>query len=224
MKKLLALGLLLGCGLAWAETATDLDCIKCVDTPELGKKSVGTGKLKDGAVTVEKVAPELSNAIGTSCPPGQALVGMDESGNFVCESFSQPWELFDFPIGGTNVVNDCSLGEKYIKRSDFDPSLFVGAQLCGALRYKLFLADSLGGPYFEIGDAGGSGEDHCELIGAPNGTVAPFVVGPSLPNAYCRLDRGDPFVLVTDDGSCYRTGYYECGVFIPAEPLLGEPM
>ena len=219
MKKLLALGLLIGCGPVWAQTATDLDCIKCVGTAELAKKAVGTGKIKDGAVTVEKVAPELSNAIGTFCPPGQAVVGMDETGNFVCETFAPEWELFDFPIGGTNVVNDCSLGEKYIKRSDFDPGLFVGAQTCGVLRYKLFLSESMGGPYWEIADGNFGGEDHCELVGGPDATDGLVEESPPLPSGFVRNNRGEPFVFLTPpDNTYFRAPYYECGVFIPAEP------
>jgi hypothetical protein len=110
MKNLIATMLLLGCGAAQAAPATDLECDKCIQTNEIAggaitsgrlKKSavttgkirsraVTTGKIMDGAVTVEKVAPEIANAIGTSCLAGQAVVGMDESGNFVCEGVISP--------------------------------------------------------------------------------------------------------------------------------------
>ena len=83
----------------------DVDCIKCVDasdiapaavttgkirkkavtTTRLAPQSVTTGKIKNGAVTVNKVSPKLSNAIGTSCPAGESVVGIDASGNLVCE-------------------------------------------------------------------------------------------------------------------------------------------
>jgi hypothetical protein len=43
-------------------------------------------KIQDGAVTIDKVAPELSNSIGMFCPPGESVVGIDVSGNLVCES------------------------------------------------------------------------------------------------------------------------------------------
>lgn len=57
-----------------------------VSTSKLRSGAVSTSKIQNGAVTVDKVSPELRNAIGTSCPAGESVVGMDVSGNFVCES------------------------------------------------------------------------------------------------------------------------------------------
>jgi hypothetical protein len=263
-------------GPLWAVTADDVDCVKCVDksdialeavnslrikdgavttskikagavgTSRLRNSAVTTEKIEDGAVTVDKVAPKLSNAIGQFCMPGQAVVGMDASGNFVCENFTPEWTAFDFPIGGSNVLNDCSLGEKYIKPSDMDPSLYVGAQVCSELQqlqplklddpaplvilsafaYKLFLADSMGGPYWEISDSGGNGEDHCELIGGTEGDTSPVggdEMSPSAPSGYCRFDTGEPFEFLTEVeltfDDCWRTDYYECGIAIPSGEL-----
>jgi hypothetical protein len=56
-----------------------------VTTAKLGPGAVTTGKIADGAVSVDKVSAELAAAIGTFCPPGEAVVGMDENGQFVCE-------------------------------------------------------------------------------------------------------------------------------------------
>ena len=47
--------------------------------------------------------PGPVNAISTSCPSGQAVVGMDMSGNFLCESFSQD------SSGGTVGMDDGSI-------------------------------------------------------------------------------------------------------------------
>lgn len=33
-------------------------------------------------------------------------------------------------------------------------------------RYKLYLSETLSGPFRNIGDGAGKGEDHCEFIGA----------------------------------------------------------
>ena len=63
MKKLIVIVLLLGCGPAWSEPATDLDCIKCVGTAELAKNAVGSGKLKNGAVTQGKLSPDVAALI-----------------------------------------------------------------------------------------------------------------------------------------------------------------
>lgn len=57
-----------------------------VSASKLASRAVTTSKIQDGAVTVSKVAPQLRNAIGTFCPPGESVVGMDLGGNFVCES------------------------------------------------------------------------------------------------------------------------------------------
>jgi hypothetical protein len=93
MKKLFALGLLLGCAAVQAAPADDVDCDKCVDAGDLsanaiagrhlktgvvstdkiadksvsqqkiGQKAITTGKIKNGAVTLSKLSPELAAAI-----------------------------------------------------------------------------------------------------------------------------------------------------------------
>ncbi len=227
--------------------ATDVDCSGCVNTKDIAFQAVTpakirpeavttgkirnaavttrkirngavtTPKIKDGAVTVDKVAPELMIAIGTFCPPGEAVVGMDASGNFVCGAFKQEWLEIDFLIGGTNVVNACIAGAKYIKRSDFDPGLWVGAQLCSNSRYKLFLASSAGGTYWEIADQSGNGQDHCELIGGTVTTaIDSRVTSPPLPSGFYRSSLGQPFVFASPPPSnAWRTAWYECGISVP---------
>ena len=93
LKKLLALGLLFGCAAVQAAPADDVECNKCVDASDLsvdaiagrhlkigvvstdkianksvsqiklGRKSVSNGKIQDGAVTLNKLSPELAAAI-----------------------------------------------------------------------------------------------------------------------------------------------------------------
>ena len=107
--------LLLSTAPALAQTATNVKCDGCVNTgdiatngvrrsniqnfsintPKLNNFAVTTEKIKtgavteskiaDGAVSVNKVSAELAAAIGTFCPSGEAVVGMDENGQFVCE-------------------------------------------------------------------------------------------------------------------------------------------
>jgi hypothetical protein len=247
MKNLIAAMLLLVCGAAQAAPATDLECVNCVQTKEIeagaitsgrlkksavttGKirsRAVTTGKIADGAVTVEKVAPELSNAIGTYCPPEQYIIGIDTTGNLVCESLGA-WRPFDFPIGAIDELTDCAGGDKYVQKSVFNPSLWVGAQLCSNSRYKLYLAASSAGPYWEIGDGGGNGEDHCELIGAEFDGITSYTGSyqtPPGPFSFARTASGLPFVFgstaeLDELFSAYRTPYYECGISIPSGDII----
>jgi hypothetical protein len=86
-----------------AQAANDVNCSGCVDPRDIANRAVTTGKIKNGAVTVKKVAPPLKNAIGTYCPPGQSVVGMDKTGNFVCEA-----PLY-FPFGPQLDVPEAAL-------------------------------------------------------------------------------------------------------------------
>ena len=238
---------LLGVG-AQAYAQDDVDCFQCVDTKDIGSRAITTGKIAkqavtankiakqavnasklakdavvtnkiaDGAVTVNKVVPKLKNAIGTVCLEGEFVIGMDENGNFVCESFASfVWTVSDFLIGGTNVVNDCAGGAKYIKKSGFDPALFVGAQRCSQSRYKLFLATSAEGTYFEIADQTGQGQDHCELIGGTDTTaIGTQTISPPLPSGFWRSVAGEPFQFSTPPpDNAWRSDWYECGISIP---------
>jgi hypothetical protein len=57
-----------------------------VTSIKLDNGAVQTWNIKDGAVNFHKLEPKLRNAIGTSCPAGESVVGMDGYGHFVCES------------------------------------------------------------------------------------------------------------------------------------------
>lgn len=56
--------------------ANDVVCTRCVDRSDIARE----------AVTVNKVVPELKNAIGTFCADGEFVVGMDDNGHFVCDT------------------------------------------------------------------------------------------------------------------------------------------
>ena len=78
-----------------AQTADNLRCDGCVNSPDIADQAVRTNKLKNGsvtarklrsgAVTPDKVSPELRNSIGTTCESGQYVIGQDETGNFLCK-------------------------------------------------------------------------------------------------------------------------------------------
>jgi hypothetical protein len=129
------------------------------------------------------------------------------------------WAPFDCEIVGDNIVNDCAGGAKWAKQSDFDPNLFICAQLCSPTRYKLFLADTPLGPYWEISDQCGCGQDHCELIGAGSGSVGTCRFSASLPSGFWRCQEGGPFAFSSPPPSnAWSPHWYECGVSIPPGP------
>ncbi len=127
------------------------------------------------------------------------------------------WTAVNFITTGTNIVNGCPGGTEYIKQSDFNPLLYVGAMLCSADRYKLFLAFSPGGPYYEIGDGSDNGQDHCELIGGTNTTgIGTLENSPSGERGFFRQHLGEDFQFETPTtAGWWRTDWYECGISIP---------
>ncbi len=116
----------------------DVDCNKCVDasdiagqavnsskikksavtTNKIAKQAVTThkiapgavtrGKIADGAVTLKKVTPKLSNSLGQFCLPDETVVGMDENGNFVCESKLAQSQLDALDTRLTALVDELS--------------------------------------------------------------------------------------------------------------------
>lgn len=55
-------------------------------------------------------------------------------------------------------------GERFV-RYDARYRKYVGVILCGSKwRYKIYLADAASGPFYQLGDYEGQGEDHCELV------------------------------------------------------------
>jgi hypothetical protein len=85
---------------------------EAVATGKIKNGAVTTAKLKNGAVTLNKAAPELKNAIGTFCLAGESVVGMDNSGNFVCEAAGVAM--------ATGLINgDGSINPGHVKTGDW---------------------------------------------------------------------------------------------------------
>lgn len=192
---------------------------QAVTTSKIAPKAVTSKKIGLNAVGVKHVGPIMKADIGSFCETGQVVVGKDFDGTLVCEDpagSASTWAAFDFPTGGTNIESACS-GEKYIKQSDFSPYFYVGAQLCSSTRYKLFLAPSAGGIYWEIADGDGFGADHCELIGGTTATdIGTNEGSPPEPSGFFRSSTGQAFQWASPPGEFFwRTSYYECGITIP---------
>jgi hypothetical protein len=156
--------------------------------------------------------------------------------SFNYSSFSAPafsWRLNnEISVPGPLVAGSCS-GAKYVRSTTYK-GLFVAAIHCSnepKSKVKLLLAASAAGPYREIGDENGHGQDHCELmnpsITLPNSDDinsgncqtcdiggAPQVAGSPF---YVRANLGNDFVLRTTAPSPghYSTPFVNCGVNLP---------
>lgn len=62
-------------------------------------------------------------------------------------------------------------GDKYVRKSRYEEASVVGVVLCSSFRYKILLSDHLKSDFLAVGDKHGVGEDHCEFVGAKQGTV-----------------------------------------------------
>lgn len=100
--------------------------------------------------------------------------------DFTIEVMSKiQWVPYNF--SNSLFRNGCEGGKKYIRKSFFESSVikFVGVQLCSITsRYKIFLAASKEGMFYDIGDKTGRGEDHCQFVGAtvPDNTTKAYTV------------------------------------------------
>lgn len=137
------------------------------------------------------------------------------------------WERHDFETASNS--GGCT-GDHFVRYSD-QYGLYVGAVLCGSSRaYKLFLSDTKGGPYLEIADYAGHGQDHCELVnpgfsipdedditsgGCTECSVGGLVDLIDIP-VYARAVFGEPFERVTSqEWADLTSSEYRCGVAIP---------
>lgn len=129
-----------------------------------------------------------------------------------CMSATPPcWYALNVSVD--NTYSPCSGGQILVKRTNYTSAPYLAVQLCNSTRYKLFLGSSLGATFKSIRDAGGYGEDHCELVGGSeaNAVAAEKSLNPYV-RGYYRLKAGESFV--------YRlisqfTSSLECGVAIP---------
>jgi hypothetical protein len=156
-----------------------------------------------------------------------------------CTADPSTWSPVDFDRD--DQTSGCKGGARYVKYSS-EYGLWIGAELCSADSYKLYLSDRRDGRYAPIADGGGHGQDHCELVNPtftlPNddeitsGTCKNCSVTPydpwSWPGAvpvYVRYKVGDPFTRETwlrweDPGGepispHHTSSQYSCGVRIP---------
>lgn len=119
--------------------------------------------------------------------------------------------------------NDCEGGKKYIRKSFFQSSVvkFVGVQLCSNGRYKIFLAASKEGMFYDVGDKTGRGEDHCQFVGAtvPDNTTKAYIVDKRLVFAstegYTRAQWDEELQFGKISLMQPTPAYYQCGISIP---------
>lgn len=136
------------------------------------------------------------------------------------------WE----PVNFQTLTPASCTGARYVR---FDPhyNLFVGAILCSdSKHYKLYASDQKTGPFLEIADYAGHGQDHCELVnpaftmpdedditsgGCTTCSVGPLVDINGVP-IYARASFGQPFErVVARYWADLTTTVYSCGVSIP---------
>ncbi|XP_078586876.1 uncharacterized protein LOC144868492 [Branchiostoma floridae x Branchiostoma japonicum] len=130
------------------------------------------------------------------------------------------WQQYEFDYDDSCTT--CH-GDRYVKSTSYTHGgkpLIVGAILCSPTRYKLFLSDSLTGTFSNIADGNGSGQDHCELVGAPDDAAVSVdgFFGSCYGQGFRRHDRGESFTFgpIGAGHSAYFYGkWYECGVTIP---------
>jgi hypothetical protein len=164
--------------------------------------------------TAPQPNPDASCPMADGCMPGSPAPG--------------PWEAYDFNYHP--APTPCN-GPRYAR---YFPgfSLWVGAILCNASRYKLFLSSTKDGTFYQIGDYAGHGQDHCELVnlnftipneddiksGCASCDVGPLVFSdPGLGPGWSRAWFGDCFAFEASwpQFNLHSTQWYECGVTIP---------
>lgn len=137
------------------------------------------------------------------------------------------WERFDFTTD-ESVTTECD-GERWVTYSQTYRK-WVGAILCSPDRYKLVMNDAKDGPYLELTDFAGHGQDHCELVnptftisnedditsGCPDCLIGSNFVANG-PQGYTRGYFGEAFQVVGGMPQwAYQTStFIECGVSIP---------
>lgn len=129
------------------------------------------------------------------------------------------------PYNFSNSIfrNNCEGGKKYIRKSFLESSVikFVGVQLCSNIRYKIFLAASKEGMFYDIGDKNGRGEDHCQFVGAtvPDNTTKAYTVDKSFvfssTEGYIRANWDEDLHVGKISFLQPTPAYYECGISIP---------
>ncbi|XP_078513900.1 target of Nesh-SH3 isoform X3 [Lissotriton helveticus] len=178
--------------------------------------------------TVENLKPNTSyefkvlasNILGEG-PPSTTVTHSTES---VDPRVSEPitggkdaiWTEIKFK---SDTYSECK-GKQYVKRTWYKK--FVGIQLCNSLRYKIYLSDSLGGKFYNIGDESGYGEDHCQFVDSfLDGRTGQRLLPEQLPSkeGFYRSVRQQPveFGKMGSQTHIRYVQWYECGTTIPGK-------
>ncbi|XP_078472545.1 uncharacterized protein LOC144734279 isoform X2 [Lampetra planeri] len=171
---------------------------------------------------VFKVQAKNEDTLG---PPSDTVSFTTESENSVIfdrSSGTEPiWTQFPFRYDDSHT--ECR-GKQFVKRTWYRK--FVGVVLCNSLRYKIFISNSLGGLFYNVGDGYGHAEDHCEFVDSfLDGRTGPRLDENQLPitQGFYRRYRQEPLNFGSIGGGVYQHGgsgnyyvaWYECGVPIP---------
>jgi hypothetical protein len=131
-----------------------------------------------------------------------------------------------------SCTNPCSGEEKVFLNSTYNKWMKV--VMCSPSRYDILMSESQNGPFYKIGDTGGHGQDHCELVNnnfavlksdddvksgnCPTCNVASAGSVTGLPDLfgkkiYYRSKMGEQFTF--EDATkwgIHTSCWYECGV------------
>jgi hypothetical protein len=199
------------CGYAWP--SNDGGC----DTP--------------GTIVAMEEKSGLALTSFQGCYTGTSFVVGEGAAATPPPSTESDWEPLAFAVQDDGTMCD---GDRYVRFHE-GVGLWVGARLCSATRYKLYLSDARDGTYLQIGDWAGHGQDHCELVdddfalpnedditsGCPSCDLAPFTFSdvnkPTGSSGYARgvLGEAFEFVDVWPEVNLYTVEWHECGVAIP---------
>jgi hypothetical protein len=163
-------------------------------------------------------------------PPVGTFAGCYRATTFAVTDCAKPSGWQPSKAVFNRETSGCS-GDRFV-RYNSEYRVWVGAELCSATAYKLYLSKAETGPFDPITDSGGHGQDHCELLvpgfrlpsdddvtsgGCVSCSVTPWelwsVAGG---NAWVRSKVGEPFQFGPwTRGSQHTSSRYSCGVSIP---------
>ena len=157
----------------------------------------------DGAAPNEG---DAGNADTGSLDAGDADTGPFDAGPL------GTWSPLAFTV--ENHLGTCT-GQKYVAYS-YRYAVWVGVRLCSPVRYKIYLAKTMTGTYYEVGDGAGSGEDQCEFVSPGfTSTVGGSITSGNCPT--CNIES-DPFKTFSDAGVFTRSQVGEAPVFHASWP------
>jgi hypothetical protein len=172
------------------------------------------------------IAPRLAVVARTAPMPATSF-------NYTVLGTGHSWTLNNSITMPTALVSGSCTGAKYVRNTTYQ-GLYVAAVLCETAptaKIKLLLAAAAAGPYREIADTAGHGQDWCELVNPnftlPNpdditsGGCATCEIGSNFIVAaapfYARGSLGQSFTLTTTAPvwGTQSSPYVKCGVTVP---------